>query len=177
MLRTCTWPSTVYCRSLNTSCNVSTEKVLMLILLPFYSFVRSVTMDKWKDLEVEKMKVSSIIHFMIYLFLGIKKCNIKWVLVKEDNSYWSIRSCNTFCLPQLDSSVFLTGDVAKWLRWCIVLNLVRSIQVGLNPVTSTTSHKPTLNSAVNLWKISKWVPSHSVTGLHQLHSCYTPSPC
>lgn len=36
-------------------------------LLGFFSFVRSVTMDKWKDIELEKMKAGGNLKFREFL--------------------------------------------------------------------------------------------------------------
>ncbi|KAK1799823.1 hypothetical protein P4O66_006350, partial [Electrophorus voltai] len=59
---------------------------LLLIIPPFiYSFVRSVSMDKWKDIELEKMKVGGNEKFQLFLELQ-DDYDSNWTLQEKYNS-------------------------------------------------------------------------------------------
>ena len=57
----------------------------LMISTSLYSFVRSVTMDKWKDLELEKMKAGGNGKFHQFLELQ-DDYNPSWSLQEKYNS-------------------------------------------------------------------------------------------
>lgn len=60
-------------------------KMINVSLYPVCSFVRSVTMDKWKDIELEKMKAGGNGVFRIFLELQ-DDYDPTWTLQEKYNS-------------------------------------------------------------------------------------------
>ena len=74
-----------------------------------------------------------------------------WLLIEKtdlDNAKYA----KSFSM--LKQSTFKFGGVAEWLR-VVFPNHARSTRPGSNPILGTTSHKPTVNSAVHLSEVGK----------------------
>ena len=87
--------SSLFCATKNKSLDSEVFSKWCLFALLF-SFVRSVTMDKWKDIELEKMKVlsSSFKTEWHYIKVKLYTCNVKCTellqyILGSDMEKWS----------------------------------------------------------------------------------------